>query len=229
MFLNWIAERLDALTLPQIGLGLVVVSALLLAVEERRLSLFPLLVQYMLLSALSATRFISYIALVRLGIGVAICVMLYITTRQVERRPRSPQLLPVRFGQAGHAQRRGAFLGSGQYSIGAVFRFLALFLGGLLAYGLWRAYPIAVIPAEISLLSYWLISIGLLLTLTSLDPLRMGLGLLTMANGVEGAYLFLEQSLIVMGLLGIADIVLTLAIIICAERWLHSVEGEQIG
>ena len=220
-------ERLRLLSIPQIGLGLVVVSALVLAMEDRKVSLLPLLVQYLLLSALYGQSSAAHILIVRLGIGVAICVMLYLTTRQVERRHQPEQVLPVRFGQAGHAWRDVLQNRPFEASIGPIFRLLALFLGGLLAYALWKAYPFPMIPSDVGLLSYWLISIGLLLVMTSLDPLRIGFGLLTMANGFESAYLFLEQSLIVMALVGAADIVLALAIVISAERWLASLREER--
>jgi len=110
--------------------------------------------------------------------------------------------------------------------VGPLVRLLSLFLGGLLAYSLWLIVPIPGLSSEVILISYWLFSIGLLMILTNTDPLRIGLGLLTMANGMEAAFAFMEQSLFVVGLLGVADIVLALAINICAERWLQGMEGE---
>ncbi len=101
-----------------------------------------------------------------------------------------------------------------------------MFLGALIAYGLWRAYPLFFVPEEITVTSYGLISIGVLLTLTSLDPLRMGLGVLTFANGFEALYLFLEPSLLVMTLVGVVQIILALGVIVCTEAWLESLKGE---
>jgi hypothetical protein len=85
------------------------------------------------------------------------------------------------------------------------------------------------VPASINLTGYWLVSIGLLLTLTSVDPLRMGFGVLTFVNGFEGIYLYLEQSLVVIGLLGVLNILAALAIATCSESWLESLRAETSG
>jgi len=99
-------------------------------------------------------------------------------------------------------------------------------LAGLTTYGAWRAYPLAMVPTETNLAGYWLISIGLLLILTSLDPLRMGLGALTIVNGFMGIYVYLEQSLVVISLLAVVNILIALAVSACSESWLESLEGE---
>jgi len=118
---------------------------------------------------------------------------------------------------SGGAQRGG---------MGALFRLMVLLLGGLVAYGLWRAYPLGIVPSGVSLTSYLLVAIGLLVTLTSADPLRIGLGVLTFVNGFEGTYLFLEHSLVMMALLSAVDIIIALGIVTCAEMWLVSLQVE---
>jgi hypothetical protein len=217
---------LTSLTPIQVALGLALVSALLLIVEERRLSLFPLLIQYILVGLLVGPQLYRPLVLIRVGLGFAICIILLMTGNHAQSQLRS--VAPAS-GDERHIWRTplapdhpmARFTG-----MGPTFRLVVMILGSFMAYGAWRAYPIDLVPAEINLTGYWLISIGLLLTLTSVDPLRMGFGLLTFLNGFEALYLFLEQSLIVIGLLGVVDLVIALGTVVCAESWLEGIKGE---
>ena len=77
-------------------------------------------------------------------------------------------------------------------------------------------------PGELSLVAYWLMSIGMLVALTSVEPLLTGFGLLTFMNGFEGMYLCLERSLLVVSLLNMVDLSIALGIVVCSEAWLES-------
>lgn len=220
-------KLLGSLSADQVILGLLVASGLMVVVEERRLSLSALLVQYLLLGVLVAPELYRPIATVRMGLGVAVCLVLYITAWHVEgalrRQPAGnnglPQTWPARAAGAGGQTPpvRG---------MGALFRFMVLLLAVLIAYGLWRTYPLDIIPAGVNLTSYLLVTIGLLVALTSADPLRVGLGVLTFVNGFEGTYLFLENSLVIVALISVIDIVVALGIVACAEMWLVSLGAE---
>jgi len=215
MFWDALLQTLSTLTIRQIAIGLTVVSVLLLAVEERRLSLLPLLIQYLLLGSLVAAAVFSYIMLVRIAVGVAICLMLYISASHVEHT-------------LADLAARGAQRTLGISSdIGTLFRLATLVVGGLIAYGLWRAYPLPDLSSELGLACYWLIVIGLLMALTSSDPLRVGYGVLTLLNGFSCFYIFLEQSLLVIGLIGFIDIIAALAVVVGTEAWLLSLERER--
>ena len=228
-------DFLASLTPSQVVMGLAIVSALMMIIEERRLSLVPLLIQYILLGLLVGPRFYRPIMFVRAGLGMAICLILYVTAQHVQEElgkltgPNGPRSLAA--GNLGQSQEEGwdsplapAWRAINLAGMGSVFRLIVIALGGIMAYGIWRTFPLSFVPAEINLTSYWLICIGLLLILTSADPLRMGFGLLTCINGFESLYLFLEQSLIVIGLLGVADIIIALSVVICAEAWLDSLK-----
>jgi hypothetical protein len=166
---------------------------------------------------------------------VAVCLVLSITAWHVERALHRqhlaitalPQLWQSPLGSAARAVSVGGQTLSVR-GMGALFRLMVLVLAVLVAYGLWRAYPLAMIPAGVNLTTYLLVSVGLLVTLTSADPLRMGLGVLTFVNGFEGAYLFLENSLVMIALLSVADIVVALVIVACAEMWLVSLHTETV-
>jgi len=238
--LDGLYNLLGSLTADQVILGLLVAIGLMAVVEERRLSLSALLVQYLLLGALVGPELYRPIAMVRMGLGVAVCLVLYITAWHVERvlhrqyaangqlsssSTDLPQLWQGPFDPA----VRGVS-GRGRTpsvrGMGALFRFMVLALAVLVAYGLWRTYPLELVPASVNLTSYLLVSIGLMLTLTSADPLRMGLGVLTFVNGFEGTYLFLENSLVMIALLSVVDIVVAFGIVACAEMWLLSLGQE---
>lgn len=224
--LDGLYNVLASLTADQVILGLLVASGLMVVVEERRISLSALLVQYLLLGVLVAPELYRPIVMVRIGLGVAVCLVLYITAWHVERVLHGhraaaadlPQVWPGPLGPAARAVSVGG--------MGALFRFMVLVLAVLVAYGLWRAYPLEFVPAAVNLTSYVLVTTGLLVALTSADPLRMGLGVLTFINGFEGTYLFLESSLLMIALLSVVDIAVALGIVACAEMWLLPLQGE---
>lgn len=217
---------LDSLAPSDIALGLALLSTLMLVIEERRLALLPLLAQYILVALLIGPRIYRPIALIWIGVGVAICLILYITARHIQQGLRGPAPSPKEEIPVWYASPAPALRAISLANMGPVFRLLVTALGGFLAYGLWRSYPLQGLPAELNLTGYWLISVGLLTTLTSVDPLRMGLGLLTFVNGFEAIYLFLEQSFVVIALLGIMDIVMALGVVTSAEGWLESFQAE---
>lgn len=231
--LDGLYNLLASLTADQVILGMLVACGLMVVVEERRVSLSALLVQYLFLGVLMGSELYRPIVMVRIGLGVAVCLVLYITAWHVEtvlRREQPaganlPQMWQRTLGVSAQS------LGVGERALsargmGALFRFMVLILAALVAYGLWRAYPLGIVPAAVNLTSYLLVTTGFLVTLTSADPLRMGLGVLTFVNGFEGTYLFLENSLVMIAVLSVVDIVVALGIVACAETWLMSLQGE---
>lgn len=231
--LDGLYNLLASLTADQVILGMLVACGLMVVVEERRVSLSALLVQYLLLGVLMGSELYRPIVMVRIGLGVAVCLVLYITAWHVEtvlRREQPagtnlPQMWQGTLGVIAQPLRGGERAPSAR-GMGALFRFMVLILAVLVAYGLWRAYPLGMVPAAVNLTSYLLVTTGLLVTLTSADPLRMGLGVLTFVNGFEGTYLFLENSLVMIAVLSVVDIVVALGIVACAEMWLMSLQGE---
>lgn len=211
-----------------ITLALVLVSASMVIVGSRRLSVLALLLQYTLLGLLVSPELYRPIMLVRFALGFAICLILYITAGHAEAEPMKRPSRSARgsvFGSllgpaSGSADRAG---------MGTVFRVLALILGALAAYGTWRAYPLPSVPAGHNLITYWLVSMGLIQLLIGVDPLRVGVGLLTVTSGLQTIYLSFERGLLVTGLIGIVDVLMALAIAYSAEVWLESLRAEAAG
>jgi hypothetical protein len=217
---------LTSLPLQELVLGIGATSALLLILEERRLSILVLAAQYVLLALLVGPELYRPLILVRLALGLFICGMLYLTAGHVQNALYG--LLPPMSNTQWTWRTPGTMLLRvlSLTGFGLAFRLMVVALGSLVAYGLWRNYPIAAIPPAINLVVYWLISMGLLIVFTSSEPLRMGLGTLTFMGGIEALYFLLENSFTVATLLNAVEIVLTLAIVLGAEMWLLSLDKE---
>lgn len=179
---------------------LLLISLLLLAVSDRRVAMVSLLAQYTWLSSQMGAELYRPVALMRLGLGLVLCLILYLTARHVELTE-----IPSK-----HSAMNGGF------------RLAVVALGAWLAYSMWHRYPLATVPDILGLTCYWLAFDGLLLILISTEPFHMGLGLITLINGFEGVYLFQERGLLVIGLVGIIDICIALGTVYFAEVGLDS-------
>jgi hypothetical protein len=194
---------LNILTPTRMATLLALTAILVLLIADRRLALIPLLTQYVLIGLLIGAQLYRPIVLVRIMLGLAVCLILYLSARHHSARVIS-----------------GASWAWGGGGASSVFRLFVGLLGLLIAYGLWRSYPWASIPTTVNLVSYLLMVIGLLAVLISSEPLRIGLGLLMFVNGFETMYFFLEQSFVVIGMLGSMQILLALAVAHFTEIWL---------
>ena len=245
-FIQWTGS----LAVQQTILTLVLVSSLMVAVEERRISAVAFLNQSVLLSLLLAGRIYQPVAALKGLIGIPITMILFISASHIEsqrRRLKATQRAKrVADEQAGandsgplpdqtppdaetppssQTESRGRLVPPFAQHIVSVgmspsFRILVVALGAAGAYGLWQAYPIALLPSQINLACYWLLVTGLLLAATSQDPLRTGVALLTLLNGFETGYYTLNTSLMLVGLIGTAEILIALATANASERWL---------
>jgi uncharacterized MnhB-related membrane protein len=188
--------------------GLVITAGLIVVIRDWRLSLAALLGQYVL-AGLLLTRLIQpQVALTKVLIGALVCVVLYLTARFVsvgEEEPTSKQE-ETQDGSTIPAIVEGSLLTD------FAFRLLAALFVGLAVYGLSKRYPLPEVPADIGLACYWLASLGLLALMLTEEPLKAGMGLLTLITGFELFYSALERSLSVAGFLGIANFLIALAI-----------------
>lgn len=192
------------------------VAAIMYVVYERRISLLALAVQYVLLALLLPDDPFRPIKFARMGLGVAVCAILYLSAGRVHgastRQPDAESAEPV---SGISSDGRSARL----KSTGFVFRLLILALAALSVSGIWRMSPLGIVPAAIGPTFYGLTLVGLLMVITSLDPLRRGIGLLTLVSGFEAAYLFVESSLMAMALIGVMDILLAVCIAYLSDSW----------
>ncbi len=240
-FLQWISS----LAVQQTILSLVLVTSLMMSIGERRLSVLAFLGQYPLLSLLLAGSLYQPIAALKGLIGVPIAAILYISASHLEGRLRKltaapresheEQMIGWRHALSNRIRRTRIRLASESgdgaepekehlrtslTGMSSSFRVLVVALGAAAAYGLWQAYPVASLSPQTTLACYWLMATGLLLAAASRDPLRIGIGLLTLLNGFEIAYYTLNASLVLVGLMGTGEILIALVASNAAERWL---------
>ena len=187
------------------------VISLLFLLERRRLSILPFILQYLLL-ALLAPRGFRPVWQLRLGVQIAVSIIVATTAFRVQAKLAKAAKaggVPDCLEEVRHLAPNARLL----------FRLLTLALNGLFAYSLWRAYPLYFAPAPLTVASYWLLGLGLCLVLLNDDPLGKGEGILVALSGFEGLYLLLEQSLLAITLLGVVDLLLALGVAFLAESW----------
>ncbi|NLX43110.1 MAG: hypothetical protein GXY79_06480 [Chloroflexi bacterium] len=186
------------------------IITVLFALSDRRLLMVPVAVQYVLTSAIAE----PYIGLplmgIRLIVGLAIAVIIYITAARTER--------VLSHWRVTRPERNTAALSS----MGAVFRVLAMALGALLAIGLWSSDPLPEAPSAVLLCALWLLGIGLSLVLSRTGPLQIGIGVLVAINGFQIVYLSLESSLLIVALTGLLDLLVALTVAYASDRWLDA-------
>ncbi len=200
----------------QVAITLAVMAALL-ALGNRRMLVVPLMLQYVLVSVLLSPDISQPLFIIRATLGVAISTILYITGNHMERT------LSRRRAANGGTASAQPWLSLG---MGPLFRLLALAWGMLMAFGLWKTYPLPDMPVLLVLTAAALLTVGATLTLVSADPLHIGVGCLILLTGFEAVFLSLEASLLVVAILGMLDILIALAVSYNCERWLEAVTEE---
>jgi len=188
--------------------GLLFTAGLIAVVEEWRISLLALLIQFALVGLLLSGS--PSIALAKIMTGGMIFFILYPTAWRGRRKP----LIKI-------ASRGRTFATS------FTFRLVGAALIGLAAYGLLHQYPWEGVPTPLVFASHFLMAMGLWIVILGRGPFRMGLGLLTFQIGFELLFTIWETSLLVAGLLSLVDIFLALAIpYLVAVEWARGgVEG----
>jgi uncharacterized MnhB-related membrane protein len=204
-----VLAQLSFLTTKAAIVGLVITASLIVLIRDWRLSLAALSVQYVLVGLLLTRLIQPQVALTKVLIGALVCVVLYLTGRLAstgEEEPASEQ------EAAEDSDMPLRAIGGGPSLADFAFRLLAALFVGLAVYTLSKRYPLPEVPSDIGLACYWLASLGLLVLMLTEEPLKAGMGLLTLITGFELFYSALERSLSVVGFLGIANFLIALAI-----------------
>ncbi len=167
--------------------GLLFTGALIAAVEEWRICLLVLLLQYTFVGLSLVLWVPSHLALAKIIVGGMVFFILYPTAQ------------------------RGRQAADGGKVASSLYRWAGCLLAGLGAYGLFYRHPLPQAPAGLTLSSYLLVAMGLLAVILARDLFKAGLGLLTFQAGFEILFTALESGLVVAGLLGMVNILLALA------------------
>lgn len=199
--------------------GLVGTASFIVLLTDWRASLLALMAQYLLASLLLSRAIQPQMVLVKVITGGMVCSILYLTARRIlSSHPRGPIVIPE-----AHPFTVKHYTLSARFH----FRLLAIFLMALITYGLFERYPFPGISRPIVFASYWLIALGCLKMAITGEAFKAGLGLLTFETGFEVLYTALEKGLVVVGLLGIVDLLIALVIAYLASAQ-SEMGGEEI-
>lgn len=187
-------------------------AALILILRDWRWSILFLTIQYLLVGLLFADVLLLHLAFMKVLVGLFICLILYITARQVNWGKLPEDVTAEEAVQID--KERFVRLGTLILPTDTPFRVLLALVVCLAVWAIAQrtGQVMPTVPDHLSLAIYALVALGLVnLSLTG-EPLMAGLGLLTFMTGAELAYGALEQSVAMLGLLGVANLVVTLVI-----------------
>ncbi len=206
--------RLSFIPITTAAVGVLITAGVLIVVQDWRLSLLALAVQYVFVGLLLTQVLVAELAALKALIGLIICPVLYVTAVRV----RWGQPVAVADGPAGW-----------RLPTSTAFRLVVALMGGLVSYNL-ATRPGLTLPEvqdpAINLACYALMCLGLLALGLTEEPLKAGMGLLTVMSGFELFYAGLEQSLLVIGFLGLANLLIALGVAYLASVRAASRGGE---
>jgi len=185
--------------------GLVVTSSLIVLLRDWRLSILALLIQYTLANVLLVHFIPAEISLFKFIVGAMICPILFVSRRRVDEQVNSARRVRWKGGVRVWASHE-------VFGVGLPFRFLAVVLVGLIAYGFLQRLALHGVPPYLNFAVYWLGLMGLLTMMLTGRPFRAGLGLLTFMTGFELYYVAIERGLVVTGVMGALQLMLALSL-----------------
>ena len=180
-------------------LGLIVTAGTILVTRDWRLLILALLLQYILVGLILSRLVRPDIAVLKIMIGAFICPILFLSARQVAV---NPPLVPTIIQKE---WRNPA-------ATGWVFRLLTALVILLVAITLSEMFGLPGLTPTLIIAVYWLMLMGLTVLIISEDPLKTGIGLLTILTGFDLFYTTLEHSLLITGLWGAINLLIALAI-----------------
>ncbi len=180
-------------------LGLIVTAGTILVTRDWRLLILALLLQYILVGLILSRLVRPDIAVLKIMIGAFICPILFLSARQVA--VNTPIMSPV------IQQERG-----NRAATGWVFRLLTALIVLLATVTVSEMFALPGLPPTLVITVYWLALVGLTTLIITKDPLKTGIGLLTILTGFDLLYTTLEHSLLITGLWGAVNLLLALAI-----------------
>jgi hypothetical protein len=187
-------------------------AGLLLILRDWRWSLLFLAIQYLIVGLLFVEVLMPHLAFIKVLVGLFICLILYITARQVNWGKLPEDVTDEEAIQM--RQERFVRLGTLVLPTDTPVR---VFLALVVSLAVWAiaqrtGHLLPAVPEHFQLAVLALVGLGLaMLSLTS-EPLMAGLGLLTLMTGTELFYSALDQSVAMLGLLGVANLIIVLVI-----------------
>lgn len=201
---------------------LILVTAVIIILSwDWRVSLAALAVQYFAISLMYTEIVLPQLALVKLLVGWFVCLILYITARQVHWGGVPDDLTPEEAAQYHHIE----FVQLGPARVPKSFPIRTILVAVvLLIIFWWSQRPIEGIPVLADAPDYLILAIntlvgmGLLGLASTTEPLKAGMGLLMFLAGFELFYAGLEQAPLTFVLLAAVNLVIALVISYLTQR-----------
>jgi hypothetical protein len=183
-------------------------ALIMIIIEDWRWSLFALAAQYILAGWLLTNALETQVAALKVLVGMMICLVLYITARQID-------------SSRGTAQACG---GKPRFArMGLPFRLLIGLLTSIVVLYVTSngTVRLPVVPEHVNLAAVGLMTMGLLALGLNEEPLAAGMGLLTAITGFELFYHSLEQAVTVIGFVVALDFLIATvtAYLTVAHHW----------
>lgn len=187
-------------------------ASLILILRDWRWLLMALIVQYLVVGLLFADVLAPHLAFMKVLVGAFICLILYITARQVNFGKLPEDVTEEEVGQL--VEERLVQIGPYTLPSDMLFR---IFLALTVILTIWAISQntgsfLPEIPEHVYLAILSLTGMGLVTFSQTGEPLKAGMGLLTFMTGFELFYHAVEQSIAMLVLLSIVELIIVLSI-----------------
>ncbi len=189
-----------------------VTAAVIFIVRDWRLSVLALTIQYLIAGFLFSDVLDPQLAFIKVIVGLFICLILYFTARQVNWGRLPMDVTEDEAIQLGEER----LLRLGPYMLPTDTPFRIFFALTIILF-VWTlsqraVYQLPIVPDHFDLAVFALVGLGLVnLSFTS-EPLKAGMGLLTFLTGFELFYSGLEQSVLMLAFLAVANLMVALVV-----------------
>jgi hypothetical protein len=181
-------------------LGLIITAGTILVARDWRLLILAVLLQYILAGLILSRLVRPDIAVLKIMIGAFICPILFLSARQVTVNTTSLASITI-------DQER-----NNRAATGWVFRLLVALVILLVTVTIGEMFGLPGLSPMLTVAVYWLVLMGLTILIITEDPLKTGIGLLTILTGFDLFYTTLEHSLLITGLWGSVNLLIALAL-----------------
>lgn len=204
------------------ALFIVLVTATIVALFwDWRLSLLAMIIQYLAASLLFTDLLDPRLAIIKLFVGMFVCLILYMTARQVNYGQKPDDLTAEEFARLRKARKHfavGRWTLSRDFAMRAIATTLTLLL--IIIFTQLSTLRLPGVPEDLSHINtaiLILMGLGLVGLAASRDPLPAGMGLFTFLTGFELYYAALDQSISMLAALAALNLAVALAIAYLAQ------------